>query len=903
MKSTYLYLSLLGTLLCSGIANAQRIDFNMSGRQPAEGTAPGYTPMTIGRVYNAEFKVAIPLADDAAADAVPDSLYVHLTSAKGLDGNAVRDNYWKQGVVDLGYKLLADGIFNGTLTGNGNEFIYSQEQSGIEVRLSGLSAGEHTLMCFHNFTDNVPNVTKINTYVNGVLSEQGIQQTTRKSSPSEAASTYTHFTVTNPTDTITIEYISQPEEGATYNNMSVAINSMVFDEPNPVTTALDPCPTNQDWHVDADGGSLLFTWKSAANAVKHHLMLGTESGNLAEVAVVTDTCYRVEDLYSLNFYYWRVDEEDANGMITPSEEWSFRPRQLAFADAEGYGKYATGGRGGIVYHVTTLEDSKNPTPGMLRYGITQLSGPRTIVFDISGLIHLVDRMVISNGFVTIAGETAPGNGITICDRPFGGGSESVIRNIRLRLGGAADWDGVSPNENTADGMGLTGSRFSIIDHCSISWTIDESFSSRNAKNITFQNNLISEALTYAGHATQYDRHGYHVNHGYAASIGGEVGSFHHNMLIHCQGRNWSMAAGLDNAGNMGGKLDMFNNVCYNWYDRTTDGGSRYSQYVNNYYIVGPATKMYKLYSLDYELGKPAPGVMDAYVKGNIRENLNGTQSEDKENDTFCYNPQTEGFSPWSNEPFWDSQATIDRAQDALKKNLSNAGCRQPVLDVHDTRMVQETLTRTTSRIGWHSQLPGLIDRETESEGFDGLDMPELSRDADYDVDQDGLPAWYEQLIGTSDNAANNNDDPNHDGWTLLDDYLEVMSNAHLFIQPGATETIDLSQLFIGYTQSPTFSVVAENNYTEAVVNGTSLSLKGISGGITKCVVTVTDAEGATWQKRVYAIVQGERAAIEQIGEDEHMTTTVYYSLDGRRIASPAPGQLFVKKVITGKSAN
>ena len=117
-------------------------------------------------------------------------------------------------------------------------------------------------------------------------------------------------------------------------------------------------------------------------------------------------------------------------------------------------------------------------------------------------------------------------------------------------------------------MGMAGTDHSIIDHCSISWTQDESFSSRAAKNITFQRNLISEALNIAGHKN-YEKG---KQHGYAASIGGDVGSFHHNLLAHCAGRNWSLAGGLDKGGRHTGRLDIRNNVVYNWGHRTTDGG-------------------------------------------------------------------------------------------------------------------------------------------------------------------------------------------------------------------------------------------------------------------------------------------------------------------------------------------
>lgn len=122
----------------------------------------------------------------------------------------------------------------------------------------------------------------------------------------------------------------------------------------------------------------------------------------------------------------------------------------------------------------------------------------------------------------------------------------------------------------------------IIDHCSISWTIDEAFSSRGAKNITLQRCLISEALNAAGHRKYPEG----TQHGYAASIGGMTGSFHHNLLANCAGHNWSLAGGLDKEKRHTGWLDIRNNVVFNWKDRATDGGAARVQFVNNYYKPG-----------------------------------------------------------------------------------------------------------------------------------------------------------------------------------------------------------------------------------------------------------------------------------------------------------------------------
>ena len=185
----------------------------------------------------------------------------------------------------------------------------------------------------------------------------------------------------------------------------------------------------------------------------------------------------------------------------------------------------------------TLEDNgddENPIEGSFRYGIKKVSGPRTIVFDVAGVISLKSRLTCADKFVTIAGQTAPGNGIMLRTCPFGMQSDGITRFLRMRLGHKKLINNVIPggknsysygaeegtSEETTlgglDGMGMAGNDHAIMDHCSISWTIDEAFSSRNGKGLTLQHTLIGEALNQAGHPNYSagDRHGY------AATIGG-----------------------------------------------------------------------------------------------------------------------------------------------------------------------------------------------------------------------------------------------------------------------------------------------------------------------------------------------------------------------------------------------
>ncbi|MCA9031924.1 MAG: hypothetical protein KDA66_14010 [Planctomycetaceae bacterium] len=426
--------------------------------------------------------------------------------------------------------------------------------------------------------------------------------------------------------------------------------------------------------------------------------------------------------------------------------------QLAFATAEGYGRFAIGGRGGRVMHVTNLDDSG---PGSLRAAV-EAEGPRTVVFDVSGLITLESPLVVRNPFLTVAGQTAPGNGVCLRKYNFGlyATQDVIIRYVRVRPGNISG--------KTLDGMGMAYSDHCIIDHCSISWTIDEAFSSRGAKNITLQRTLISEALNAAGHRKYPEG----TEHGYAASIGGMVGSFHHNLLAHCAGRNWSMAGGLDRNKRHTGWLDIRNNVVFNWKDRTTDGGAERVQFVNNYYLPGPATR--KLHAIRPELEwVHLYGPQRYYISGNV------VQGHTNSNDPLA------GFHPWpdtpledyiSTEPFFDPHVQTQTAAAAFADVLPNVGCNVPALDEHDRRVLEEVKTGTCQFKGSKTGIPGLPDSQDDVGGWD--DYPVVHRPANWDTDRDGIPNEWELAHGLDPtNPADGNLDRNQDGYTNLEEYL------------------------------------------------------------------------------------------------------------------------------------
>ena len=345
-----------------------------------------------------------------------------------------------------------------------------------------------------------------------------------------------------------------------------------------------------------------------------------------------------------------------------------------------------------------------------------------------------------------------------------------------------------------------------------------------------------------------------------------------------------MGGGLNGAGELAGKLDMFNNVCYNWWDRTTDGGTHEAQYVNNYYKMGPDTKLTKLFSMDHE--GVGVGTQRAYVSGNIRVNKNGTLSQDRLNDTYVANGSVD-YATFVDEPFFPSYATIHSAEDAFKIVLSDVGCNSPEIDNHDIRMIDETLNGTTSTIGWHSQLRGIIDRESESTegGFAGLNIIEESRPADFDTDQDGMPDWWEALVGSDKAAPDNNADPDRDGYTLLEDYLNWLAETHRILGTNAQETITLQSLFAGFDKSPAYTAEVVSGTATAVVSDGQLLIQTVSAGLTAIDVTVTDSEGSTMTRRVnVAALDNGTVGIQDVEtpNTQHPTPNIY-NLYGIRI--------------------
>jgi hypothetical protein len=673
----------------------------------------------------------------------------------GSQGTGIESGWWKEGGTVHLAKVASDGITvaNGGAGGR------------LEMRLSGLSPGPHTLVTWHNTWHNTANgytFGKMDILVDGAPRVENLTPTNRVTSDNDAAHATLSFNAQAGLDVVILFSAVTPDSVVDNN---VWLNAFEVDGVDPDRKALNPSPAHNDEHVDGDDGSVTLQWQPAASAVSHDVYFGADEASVAGATTVSSAFQgnvgaaetTVDGLSHMETYYWRVDEVDGSGDKTRGDLWRFRVRHLAFPTAEGWGRFARGGRGGIVYEVTNLNDSG---PGSLRAGV-EASGPRTIVFNVSGIVTLESKLVLRDAYCTVAGQTAPGDGVCIRKYNFGmlGMDDAIVRFIRVRPGNLSG--------ETLDGMGMASSDHSIIDHCSISWTIDESFSSRQARNITLQRTLISEALNEAGHSNYPPG----ARHGYAASIGGDKGSFHHNLLAHCYGRNWSLAGGLDGGSRHTGSLDIRNNVVYNWGARTTDGGAREVNFVRNYYKPGPGTGG-PFTELNPQFENPGFGPQQYYVEGNVMVGEHGPEGP---------LPPFAGVDPQGTQPspvtlpapFFEHHVVTRTAAEAYESVLANVGCNRPALDAHDQRVINEVRNGTFTYRGSATNLPGMPDSQADVGGWEMY--PQATRPEGFDTDHDGMPNEWEERYGLDPDNPDNRNALGEGGYTQLEIYLNTLA--------------------------------------------------------------------------------------------------------------------------------
>ena len=412
---------------------------------------------------------------------------------------------------------------------------------------------------------------------------------------------------------------------------------------------------------------------------------------------------------------------------------------VAFPGAEGGGKFATGGRGGVVVHVTTLEDARDketgqPSLGTLRKAV-QMDGTRTVVFDVSGTINLSSQLDITGGNLTIAGQTAPGDGICIAGYPVVvKASNVIIRFLRFRMG--------DQNKVEGDALSINDHRNIIVDHCSFSWSTDECVSCYGNTDFTLQYCFITESLRRSVHVKG--------NHGYGGIWGGTNASFHHNLLAHHDSRNPRFDHSYVN-NKCFGPIDYVNNVVYNWSGNSTYGGEGYDQVrkinmVNNYYKYGPATSSSKRSRLldptvscsfcsDGHTLIPGQFFLSGnYVYGSETVTADNWKGSTVATDAVkAQNRWTDGLTAITSE---------QTAEQAYETVLTKAGCslRRDAIDV---RIADEVREGKYTCKGSNGSTNGLIDSPADAGGY-----PQLkSETPPADTDRDGMPDEWEEAHG------------------------------------------------------------------------------------------------------------------------------------------------------------
>ena len=453
----------------------------------------------------------------------------------------------------------------------------------------------------------------------------------------------------------------------------------------------------------------------------------------------------------------------------------------AFPGAEGFGRYTTGGRGGKVYHVTTLEDGDN-IEGSFRWACNQ-PGKRTIVFDVSGTIYLKSELRLQGNNVTIAGQTAPGDGICIADYPFTINANNVIlRYLRFRLGNRE----VAHHEG--DGLGAMDHDNIIVDHCSVSWSVDECLSVYGGKNLTVQWCLVAQSLVNSGHSKGA--------HGYGGNWGGSGSSYHHNLIVHHTSRTPRL--GPRPGTQTDERMDMRNNVIYNWAGEGCYGGEGMNvNIVNNYYKPGAATLtrganiQKRIAGIGVRTSEYTghntsnPNEWDVmwhkwgtfYVTGNYNSlhadvtNDNWTYGIKQQiNNSKCdntFNDEVEAQMKLS-EPIDYYAVTTHTAETAYERVLSYVGCSKQ-RDTYDATMVNDVREGKATYTGAGNNA-GFINNQNDCGGWPTLN----STTPPTDTDGDGMPDEWEIANGLNPNNAEDGAMVGSDGYTNLERYLNSL---------------------------------------------------------------------------------------------------------------------------------
>lgn len=470
---------------------------------------------------------------------------------------------------------------------------------------------------------------------------------------------------------------------------------------------------------------------------------------------------------------------------------------LAFPSAEGFGKYAQGGRGGKVVFVDNLLDygsTEEEIPGSFRWALKQHPGePLTVIFRVSGTIHLKAEANHSTGrnandirssrsYLTIAGQTAPGEGITIrgAKLNFGGSKHLIIRNLRARLGAEDDLTTIY-----GGAIGIENGGNWIIDHCCFGWSPEENMTIYDNSYTTVQNCIVHEGLYEGGHQKG--------NRSYAAQWGGQSATYYHNLLAHNKTRS-PRFNGSRGSNDIMVFIEYSNNVNYNWGNQNGCYGSevavgkkRYNNtnFLNNYYKPGPATHKNRWFTEVSDGGnKDVPAKF--YFSGNIMEGSTEVTADPWKG----VNIRTDNGSTFtaadlkSDTLIYDSRFDYDiyrvknlkTAEQALKDVLATAGTVNR--DTIERRIAREAKEKTATFKGGLGEVSmGIIDSPWDAEGY-----PEYkAAEAPADRDEDGMPDQWELDNGLNPDDPEDRNYCNAEGYTALEVYLaslmgETISN-------------------------------------------------------------------------------------------------------------------------------
>lgn len=430
----------------------------------------------------------------------------------------------------------------------------------------------------------------------------------------------------------------------------------------------------------------------------------------------------------------------------------------AFPGAEGFGAVSVGGRGGRVIEVNNLNNSG---AGSLRAAVS-VDAPRIIIFKVSGNIFLTSRLTISKPYITIAGQTAPGDGITLIGNQVTVETHDVIiRYIRCRASDlwCAEYDALDDGDSPS-------TYNIIIDHCTASWAIDETLSFYYGHDTTVQWCMITESLYDSCHSKG--------KHGYGGIWGGNNSSFHHNLFAHHSSRNPRFASGSS-------VIDHRNNVIYNWGFNSAYGGEASNMnIVNNYYKSGPATST----NVNHRLYLCSDPASKAYITGNY---VYGNPYVTSDNWSFGgvnYEGGSSIVTLRVSTPFSAAPITMTGAEQAYIDVLADAGASYPARDSLDSRIVGEVqdgnATYGATYAGSHK---GIIDSQYDlcydiNDGGDSNDsnfcwLPVLdSTTPPLDTDHDGMPDAWELAVCLNPNNPNDaNTDRDGDGYTNIEEYI------------------------------------------------------------------------------------------------------------------------------------